>query len=179
MGERRLVGADGGLFQLHRWRRYLDQAHRRRACRTTFCRCNVTISPSDSKRIYVEAATQDGRSASIAPTMAANTGCMRPSDDTRPEERIGGGDLPVPMVDPKDPDTVYVASVVTWKSTDAGKTWTGFRGSPGGDDYQNVFVNPNNTNIIALASDQGVIISQNGGETGRSGITRRPRRCIT
>ena len=36
---------------------------------------------------------------------------------------------------------------------------------PGGDDYQNVFVNPNNTKIIALASDQGVIISQNAGET--------------
>jgi photosystem II stability/assembly factor-like uncharacterized protein len=55
--------------------------------------------------------------------------------------------------------------VVTWKSTDAGKTWYGLRGAPGGDDYQNVFVNPNNTKIIALASDQGVIISQNGGET--------------
>jgi photosystem II stability/assembly factor-like uncharacterized protein len=69
------------------------------------------------------------------------------------------------VVDPKDPDTIYVASVVTWKSTDAGKTWYGLRGAPGGDDYQNVFVNPNNTKIIALASDQGVIISQNGGET--------------
>ncbi len=66
---------------------------------------------------------------------------------------------------PRIPDTVYVASVVTWKSTDAGKTWYGLRGAPGGDDYQNVFVNPNNTKIIALASDQGVIISQNGGET--------------
>src|SRR6201999_1188401 len=33
------------------------------------------------------------------------------------------------------------------------------------DDYQNVGINPNNTKIIALASDQGVIISQNGGQT--------------
>ena len=44
-----------------------------------------------------------------------------PVDDPRPEARIGGGDVPVPKVDPKDPNTVYVASVVTWKSTDAGK----------------------------------------------------------
>jgi hypothetical protein len=88
-----------------------------------------------------------------------------PVNDSRPEARIGGGDVPVPKVDPKDPDTVYVANVVTWKSTDAGKTWYGLRGAPGGDDYQNVFVNPNNTKIIALASDQGMIISQNGGET--------------
>ena len=59
-----------------------------------------------------------------------------------PEARIGGGDVPVPKVDPKDPDTIYVASVVTWKSTDAGKTWYGLRGAPGGDDYQNVCINP-------------------------------------
>jgi photosystem II stability/assembly factor-like uncharacterized protein len=88
-----------------------------------------------------------------------------PDNDSRPEARIGGGDVPVPVVDPKDPDTVYVASVVTWKFSDRGKTWTGLRGAPGGDDYQNVFINPNNTKIIALASDHGVVISQNGGET--------------
>ena len=93
--------------------------------------------------------------------MAARTGCTLRWMISRPEARIGGGDVPVPKVDPKDPNTVYVATVVTWKSTDAGKTWTGLRGAPGGDDYQNVFINPNNTDIIALASDQGVIISQN------------------
>ena len=89
----------------------------------------------------------------------------RARDDTRPEERIGGGDLPVPVVDPKDPDTLYVASIVTWKSTDAGKSWTGFRGSPGGDDYQGVYVNPNDTKIVALSSDQGAIITVNGGKS--------------
>lgn len=77
-----------------------------------------------------------------------------PVNDPRPEARIGGSDVPVPKVDPKDPDTIYVASVVTWKSTDACKTWYGLRGAPGGDDYQNVFVNLNNTKVIALASDQ-------------------------
>jgi photosystem II stability/assembly factor-like uncharacterized protein len=125
----------------------------------------LSISPSDSRRIY----------AAIGPVGSA-VGLYRsddggdhwvhtPDNDSRPEDRIGGGDVPVPLADPKDPDTVYVASIVTWKSTDAGKTWTALRGSPGGDDYQNVFVNPNDTRIIALASDQGVIISQNGGES--------------
>ena len=59
-----------------------------------------------------------------------------------PAERIGGGDLPVPKVDPKNPDVVYSASIVTWRSADGGKTWTGFRGAPGGDDYQNIWINP-------------------------------------
>src|SRR5205807_1740397 len=86
----------------------------------------------------------------------------------RPATRIGGGDLPVVRIDPKNPDVVYSASVVTWKSTDGGKTWTGIRGAPGGDDYQNVWINPNNTDIILLGSDQGAIITVNGGKTWSS-----------
>lgn len=125
---------------------------------------NVTISPADSNRIYIEAATERGVGLYRSEDGGA-TWVHAPEDDTRPEARIGGGDLPVPKADAKDPNTLYVASVVTWRSTDAGKTWFGLRGSPGGDDYQNIFVNPNNPKIIALASDQGVIISQNGGET--------------
>jgi photosystem II stability/assembly factor-like uncharacterized protein len=126
---------------------------------------NVAIAPTDSNRVYAEVATVGGPVKLYRSDDEGMNWVHAPVDDTRPEARIGGGDVPVPYVDPKDPDTVYVASVVTWKSTDAGKTWTGFRGSPGGDDYQNVFVNPNNTNIVALASDQGVIISENGGKS--------------
>ncbi len=125
---------------------------------------NITVSPADSNRLYIEAATQKGVGLYRSEDAGA-TWVHAPENDTRPEARIGGGDLPVPRADPKDPNTVFVASVVTWKSTDGGKTWFGLRGSPGGDDYQNVFINPNNPKIIALASDQGVIISQNGGET--------------
>ena len=84
------------------------------------------------------------------------------------QERIGGGDLPVPMLDPKNPDVVYMTSTVTWKSTDGGKTWTGFRGAPGGDDYQNIWINPNDPNIILIASDQGAIVTVNGGESWSS-----------
>jgi photosystem II stability/assembly factor-like uncharacterized protein len=125
---------------------------------------NVTISPADSNRIYIEAATERGVGLYRSEDGGA-TWVHAPEDDARPEARIGGGDLPVPVADAKNPDTVYVASTVTWKSTDKGRTWFGLRGSPGGDDYQNIFINPNNPKIIALASDQGVIISQNGGET--------------
>ena len=125
---------------------------------------NVAISPADSNRIYIEAATERGVGLYRSEDGGA-TWVHAPDNDTRPEARIGGGDLPVPQADAKDPNTLYVASVVTWKSTDGGKTWFGLRGSPGGDDYQNIFINPNNPKIIALASDQGVIISQNGGQT--------------
>jgi photosystem II stability/assembly factor-like uncharacterized protein len=125
----------------------------------------MTISPADSQRIYAEIGTTNRTVEFCRSDDGGIHWVHTETDDPRPEGRIGGGDVPVPVADPKDPDTVYVASVVSWKSTDAGKTWTAFRGSPGGDDYQNVWINPNNTKIVALASDQGVIISQNGGVT--------------
>ncbi|MGB6555744.1 MAG: hypothetical protein WBE78_19780, partial [Candidatus Binataceae bacterium] len=88
--------------------------------------------------------------------------------DPRPAMRIGGGDLPVPRVDPKNPDVVYSTSIVTLRSIDGGKTWTSLRGAPGGDDYQNIWINPSDPNIILLVSDQGAIVSVNRGETWSS-----------
>jgi photosystem II stability/assembly factor-like uncharacterized protein len=126
---------------------------------------NIAIAPSDSNRIYAEVARVRGGVQLMRSDDAGKTWVHAPVNDSRPEARIGGGDVPVPRVDPKDPNTVIVASVVTWRSTDAGKTWFGLRGAPGGDDYQNVYINPNNTDIIALASDQGALISMNRGES--------------
>jgi photosystem II stability/assembly factor-like uncharacterized protein len=125
----------------------------------------LTISPADSKRIYAEIGATNRTVGFYRSDDGGVHWAHTETDDPRPEARIGGGDVPVPVADPKDPDMVYAVTVVTWKSTDAGKTWTAFRGSPGGDDYQNAWINPYNTKIIALASDQGVIISQNGGES--------------
>ncbi len=54
------------------------------------------------------------------------------------------------------------------RSTDGGKTWSGFRGAPGGDDYQNLWINPNDPNIILLVSDQGALVTVNGGASWSS-----------
>ncbi len=63
------------------------------------------------------------------------------------DERIWGrGDDFTPLtVDPKNADIVYSTNVVTWKSTDGGKTWHSLRGAPGGDDYQRLWIDPNDT----------------------------------
>ncbi|MFC5864877.1 glycoside hydrolase [Acidicapsa dinghuensis] len=157
-------GADGGLFRSDNggdtWTKLTGHG-----LPENIVQVNITISPTDSQRIYTAIASQDGKVGLYRSDDGGANWIHAAANDSRPEERIGGGDLPVPRVDPKDPDTVYVASIVTWKSTDKGVTWTGLRGSPGGDDYQNVYINPNNTKIIALASDQGAIITQNGGES--------------
>ena len=90
------------------------------------------------------------------------------TEDERPGARIGGGDLPLIRIDPQNSNVVYSASVVCWKSTDGGKTWEGWRGAPGGDDYQNVWINPTNSDVVLLGSDQGAIVTVNGGQTWSS-----------
>jgi hypothetical protein len=69
---------------------------------------------------------------------------------------------------PKNPDVVYSTSIVTMRSSDGGKTWMSFRGAPGGDDYQNIWINPKDPKIILLVSDQGALVTVNGGETWSS-----------
>ena len=79
-----------------------------------------------------------------------------------------GSDFAEIKVDPKNKEIVYAASIATYKSTDGGKTWTAWRGAPGGDDYHTIWINPDNPQTILLASDQGAIITVNGGETWSS-----------
>jgi photosystem II stability/assembly factor-like uncharacterized protein len=83
--------------------------------------------------------------------------------DTRPLARIGGGDLPTITVDPKNENVIYSATVVLWRSDDGGVHWTAVRGAYGGDDYQKIWINPNNPDILLVVSDQGAVISANRG----------------
>jgi photosystem II stability/assembly factor-like uncharacterized protein len=64
-------------------------------------------------------------------------------------------------VDPTDADTVYVPNVAVNRTRDGGKTWVVLRGSPGGDDYHQPWVSPNDPNTVIVASDQGAVISRN------------------
>src|SRR5215469_596555 len=126
----------------------------------------VSVGMSDPKRLFASVATKAG--VDLYASSDAGATWHTVTTDSRPKGRIGGGDLPVPMLDPKNPDTVYMTSTVTWKSTDGGKTWVGFRGAPGGDDYQNIWINPNDPNIILITSDQGAIVTVNGGQSWSS-----------
>jgi photosystem II stability/assembly factor-like uncharacterized protein len=127
---------------------------------------NITIAPSAPKHLFAAVASAAG--ASLLSSDDAGENWTVATNDARPATRIGGGDLPVLRFDPKNPDVLYSASIVCWKSVDAGKTWTALRGAPGGDDYQNIWINPNNTDIILLGSDQGAVITVNGGKTWSS-----------
>jgi len=141
---------------------------------TDLVQINVAIAGSDPQRLYATISTKaEGGYASnqglgVYRSDDAGMSWRKITDDPRPAMKIGGGDLPVPVVDPVNPDVVYSTSIVTCRSTDGGKTWISLRGAPGGDDYQNLWINPHDPRILLLVSDQGAVISVNGGETWSS-----------
>ncbi len=127
----------------------------------------VAIAPSDSRRLYATLGTASDK-LGVYRSDDGGGSWAQITTDPRPSGRIGGGDLPIPRVDPKNPDVIYVTSTVTMRSTDGGKTWSGFRGAPGGDDYQNLWINPTNGNIMLLVADQGAVVTVNGGASWSS-----------
>ena len=63
---------------------------------------------------------------------------------------------------------MYVANTGSYVSTDGGKTFRGFKGAPGGDDYHRIWINPDRPEVMLVAADQGAIVTVNGGETWSS-----------
>jgi photosystem II stability/assembly factor-like uncharacterized protein len=158
-------GTNGGLFKStdggNNWKQLTNGLPK------DLAQIYVAIAPSDSRRLYATLSQASGK-LSVYRSDDAGENWAQATTDPRSSGRIGGGDLPIPKVDPKNPDLLYVASTVTMRSSDGGKTWMSFRGAPGGDDYQNLWINPNNGKIILLVSDQGAIVTVNGGDSWSS-----------
>ena len=126
----------------------------------------LAVAPADPRRIYATVSTPG--TSGIYRSDDAGENWHVATTDTRPGLAIGGGDMPLIRVDPVNPDIVYTATVVAWSSTDGAKTWSALKGAPGGDDYQNLWINPQNPAIILLVSDQGAVVTVNGGRTWSS-----------
>ncbi len=137
---------------------------------------NIAIAASNPKVLYATVAAlanpqvvtfyksaDGGEHWAVAVQMPGMPSQAGRATDTRPMARIGGGDLPTLAVDPSNENVVYSASVVMWRTEDAGYSWSAVRGAPGGDDYQKIWINPHNPNIVFAVSDQGAVISANRG----------------
>ncbi len=127
-------------------------------------RVGIAVSKSDSNRVY--AWVTDANGCGIY--RSTNAGASWSKVNT--EERIcgRGDDFSGITVDPADPEVLYVANTTTYRSVNGGKTWTGIKGAPGGDDYHTVWIDPTNRNIIVLGCDQGATLSVNYGQTWSS-----------
>ncbi len=124
-------------------------------------RIGFSVAPSDPNRLY---ALVDARKAG---------GLYRSDDagrnwkliDADPRIWGRGDDFAEVKVDPKNEDVLYSANTSTYKSVNGGHSFVPWKGSPGGDDYHTVWINPDNPKVILLAGDQGATVTVNGGET--------------
>ncbi|HZI93172.1 MAG TPA: hypothetical protein VFE84_02935, partial [Patescibacteria group bacterium] len=70
--------------------------------------------------------------------------------------------------DPKDPEILWAMGRSLRVSKDGGRTFHIARGSPGGDDYHFLWIDPADTRRMITAADQGAVVTLNGGETWSS-----------
>src|SRR5262245_18524746 len=127
-------------------------------------RIGVTVAPGDPKCLFaiVDAGQRSGLYRSD------DAGESWTGINAEPRLSSRGSDFAEVKVDPKNKDVLYVANVGSYKSTDGGRTFTAFKGAPGGDDPHTFWISPDDPRIILLAGDQGACVSVNGGETWSS-----------
>ncbi|MEP7384091.1 MAG: twin-arginine translocation signal domain-containing protein, partial [Gemmatimonadota bacterium] len=140
-------------------------------------RSGIAVCPSDPKRLYavVDCLFAEPGAAAAAPAqvgvpVASGQGGVFRSDDAGATWRRLSGDPALwgrgwyfekTTVDPKNADIVYVPNVSVSRSSDGGATWVPLKGSPGGDDYHQAWVSPDDSDTMIVASDQGAIVTRN------------------
>jgi photosystem II stability/assembly factor-like uncharacterized protein len=139
----------------------------------------IAVAPSNPNRLW---AVVDDLGAAVAkPARGPAAGSQTPtgggvytSDDAgttwhlvNREQRLWGRGwyFSAVSVDPTNPDRAYVINTGTYETTDGGKTFVPVKGSPGGDDDHQMWINPRDGNRMVLSTDQGTVVSVDGAQT--------------
>ena len=126
-------------------------------------RIGLAVAPTNRNRVY---AIVDAKEGGLYASNDAGATWARISSDQRIWGR--GWYFNKVTADPKNAETVYVQNTSIYRSTDGGNKWTAIKGAPGGDDYHQLWINPNDPKRMIVASDQGSIVSIDGAITWSS-----------
>ncbi|MGH9487992.1 MAG: VPS10 domain-containing protein [Terriglobales bacterium] len=128
-------------------------------------RIGVAVAPSDPNRVYamVDAGAKEG---GLYRSDDAGATWKLMDNDNRIWNR--GWYFESVTIDPKDENTLYAINTTVYRSTDGGSHFIAWRGAPGGDDYHQLWINSLDHNHMVLASDQGTIVTVNGGKSWSS-----------
>jgi len=146
-------------------------------------RTGIAVAPSNPRRVYavVDCLVPEAGATAAAPNAAPGGGrggaaptplqggFFRSDDAGETWTRLSsdqalwgrGWYFEKVTVDPQNADVLYVPNVAVNRSMDGGRSWVALRGSPGGDDYHQAWVSPDDPNTMIVASDQGAIITRN------------------
>ena len=123
------------------------------------CEYVAVAQNTDAKRVFVI-----GNNGLFRSDDGGATWKQMDKDDERIRNGQGGYNCGV-YVNTKNPDIVYSIHTSSYVSTDGGNNFTGFKGAPGGDDPQQMWLDPTNSDRIFMGVDQGAIVTLDGGKT--------------
>jgi photosystem II stability/assembly factor-like uncharacterized protein len=126
-------------------------------------RIGLAVAPSQPNRVY---AMVDAEKGGLYRSDDEGASWTRTSDDPRIWGRgwyFGGI-----SVESRDADVVYACNTSVYRSKDGGRTFAPIKGAPGGDDYHELWIDPEHPERRILGTDQGASVSLNGGETWSS-----------
>ena len=131
-------------------------------------RIGVAVAPSDSNRLWavVDDLSDKGAHGGVYVSDDAGASWRQVSNENRLWQR--GWYFEEVEVDPTDPHQAYVMNTSTYRTTNDGQSWTPIKGAPGGDDYHQLWINPKMGDHMVLSSDQGTVVSVDGGKTWSS-----------
>jgi photosystem II stability/assembly factor-like uncharacterized protein len=127
-------------------------------------RIGLAVAPSQPQRVYAIVDADDG-------------GGMYRSDDAGATWTLASKDARIwsrgwyfggVTVEPKNADVVYSINVNVYRSDDGGKNFVIAKGAPGGDDYHQLWIDPQSPRRRILGVDQGCVVSVDGGTTWSS-----------
>ncbi|MGB7848861.1 MAG: hypothetical protein WBL63_24830, partial [Candidatus Acidiferrum sp.] len=81
---------------------------------------------------------------------------------------LGSGYFGRVYSDPKNPDVVYVMQTTTYRSSDGGRTFIAWKGTPSGEDDHVLWIAPEDPTRILEGTDQGAVITFDGGKSWNS-----------
>jgi len=141
-------------------------------------RSGIAVCPSEPSRVYAvidnllpepDAPPPDPTANAYGASATGRGGFFRSDDGGESWTRLSddgglwgrGWYFEHVVVDPEDADLAYVSNVVVARTRDGGHSWEAIRGSPGGDDYHQAWISPDEPSTMIMSSDQGCIITQN------------------
>jgi photosystem II stability/assembly factor-like uncharacterized protein len=131
---------------------------------TVHGRVGLAVAPTDRQRLYAIVDAEPG-------------GGLYRSDDAGAHWRLMSGDTRIwqrgwyfgrVIVDPTNADRVYLPNTIVLRSEDGGANFAAFKGDATGDDFHSLWIDPQDTNRQILGTDQGALISLNGGNSWSS-----------
>jgi len=137
----------------------------------------VDTLPPYTGRISVAVAmnTKGQRVYVVGGPLQGGSGLYRSDDQGTTWQHMAGSDTRVAngqgafssgvWVDSQNTDILYTVATTVYRSIDGGKTFSAFKGAPGGEDPHEIWIDPTNGERMLFGFDQGPGVTLDGGQT--------------